>query len=338
MKIVFFEASVPKLDQSFVSQAFPGQEIVFCEEKLNMDTLNKAKDAEIVSVFINSTIDKNVIDALPNLKFIAARSTGFDHIDCEYAKTKGIKVSNVSAYGSHTVAEFAFGLILNFARNIKFNADNYEKESSGFNYSAEMEGFDLYGKTLGVIGTGKIGKNLVKIAKGFEMNIVAYDLFPDLNFSKENNFEYKSLEEVVSISSIVSLHTPYNRENHHLMNKDVISKMKKGVYLINTARGELVDTEALITGLKNGMIAGFGADVLEGEKQLKNEKNLVALGKLTEEEKIIIKQNHELMAMPNVVVTPHIAFYTREAVVIIIKTTIENIQGFISNNPINLVN
>lgn len=338
MKIVFFEASVPKIDQSLVLQSFGENEVFFYEEKLNEDTVDMAKDADIVSVFINSTINKNVIDGLPNLKFIATRSTGFDHIDCEYAKTKEIKVSNVSAYGSHTVAEFAFGLILNFARNIKVNADNYEKESSGFNYSAEMEGFDLQGKTLGIIGTGKIGKNVAKIAKGFGMKVVAHDLHPDLAFAKENGFEYKSMEEVISSSDIITLHTPYNKENHHLINKEHISTMKKGVYLINTARGELVDTQALITGLKNGVIAGFGADVLEGEKQLKNEKNLVALDKLTEEEKIIIQQNHELMAMPNVVVTPHIAFYTREAVIIIIKTTIENIQGFISNNPINLIN
>ncbi len=338
MKIAFFEVSVPKVDEPLVLQALAGNQVYFYEEKLNESTLEKAKEADIISVFINSTIDNKVIDALPNLKFIAARSTGFDHIDCEYAKAKGIKVSNVSAYGSHTVAEFALGLILTFARNIKLNADNYIKESANFDYSKAMAGFDLCGKTLGVIGTGKIGKNLIKIAKGLEMKIVAHDLFPDLDFARENNFEYKSLKEVISVSDIVSLHTPYSKENHHLINQEIISKMKKGVYLINTARGELVDTTALVSGLRNGTIAGFGADVIEAEKQFKNEAQLSSAQKLTEEEKVIINLNHELMKMPNVVITPHIAFFTHEAVAVILQTTIDNIRAFISSNPINLVN
>lgn len=338
MKIIFFEAEVPKIDQSFVSNSLNGNEVYFFEEPLNESTIEKAKDADIVSVFINSTINKNVIDALPNLKFIAARSTGFDHIDCKYASLKGIKVSNVSAYGSHTVAEFAFGLILSFARNVKLNADNYKKESFNFDYSKAMEGFDLFGKTVGVIGTGKIGKNLIKIAKGFGMNVLAYDLYPDLDFAKENDFTYKSLEEVARGSDIISLHAPYNKDNHHLVNADLISKMKKGVYLINTARGELVDTIAIVSALKDGIVAGFGADVIEDEKHFKKEGVLLSMGGITEEEKLVLSLNHELMGMSNVVITPHVAFYTNEAVDLILKTSIDNVKGFISNNLINLVN
>jgi D-lactate dehydrogenase len=342
MKIAFFEVAVPKVDESLVAQALAGHELSFFQEALNEETVEKAKDADVVSVFINSSINQKVIDAIPNLKFIATRSTGFDHIDCEYAKSKGIKVSNVAGYGSHTVAEFAFGLMLSFARNIKFNADNYMKESSSFDYSKAMAGFDLFGKTLGVIGTGKIGKNLAKIGSALGMKVVAYDLFPDLAFAKENNlennFEYKSLEEVVSVSDFVSLHTPYSKENHHLINAAVIAKMKKGAYLINTARGELVDTSALISGLKDGTIAGFGADVIEGEKQFKDEKVLTELGKLTEEEKGLLGLNHEMMKMPNVIITPHIAFYTSEAVTSILQTTVENIKAFLAGAPSNLVN
>lgn len=334
MKIIFFE--VPKEEQSLFPQSFNRAEVSFFEEKLNENNVDKAKDADIISVFITSLINKNVIDALPNLKFIATRSTGFDHIDYVYAMTKGIKVSNVPAYGSHTVAEFAFTLILSLSRNI-IKANNYITGSSDFHYFSNMEGFDLNNKTLGIVGTGKIGKNVVKIAKGFNMNVIAYDLHPDLVFAKENNFSYKSLIEVVSLADIITLHAPCNKEDIHLINKEKISAMKKGVYLINTARGELVDTEALVWGLKEGIIAGFGADVLEDEKPLRDWASFLASGKATEEEKRIIGLNYQLMEMSNVIITPHIAFYTREAVALIKQITIENIQGFLAGSPINLI-
>ena len=263
MKIAFF--GLEKSEQVIFSESFKGMDISFFEEKLAENNTEKVKEADIICTFVDSAINKNIIDDLPNLKFISTRSTGFNHIDCEYAKMKGIKVSNVPAYGSHTVAEFAFGLILNLSRKI-MKSNRYIRESSDFNYFLEMEGFDLRGKTLGVIGTGKIGKNVVKIAKGFEMNIIAYDLCPDPVLAKENNFEYKSLAEVLTQSDILTLHIPYNKENRYLINKKNIALMKKGVYIINTARGELIDTEALIWGLKEGIIAGAGLDVLEGEK------------------------------------------------------------------------
>lgn len=323
MKIVFFE--LEKSKQAPFSGSFAGADISFFEEKLNENNAEKAKAADIICVFINSTINKNVIDALPNLKFIATRSTGFDHIDLEYANSKGIKVSNVPGYGSYTVAEFTFGLILNLSRNI-ISANSYVRESLDFNYSSTMKGFDLRDKTLGIIGTGKIGKNVAKIAKAFEMKVIAHDLYPDLAFANENNFMYKSFEEVISQSDIITLHTPYNRENHHLINEKNISKMKKGVYLINTARGELIDTEALLFGFKKGIIAGAGLDVLEAEKELK-EKNSSNTATL----------NKELMKMQNVIITPHIAFYTKEALAEILKITGLNIKGFLENKPENLV-
>ncbi len=335
MKIAFFELS--KADQSSFLASFIGAEVVFFEEKLNADVVSKIQDVEVVSVFVDSMIDKNIIDALPNLKFIATRSTGFNHIDIEHAKTKNIKVSNVPAYGSHTVAEFAFGLILDLSRNVS-KANHHIRESADFNYFDNMEGFDLQGKTLGVIGTGKIGKNVVKIAKGFGMEVLAYDLYPDLNFAKENNFIYKSLLEVLAESDVLTLHAPYTKENHHLINQENIKVMKKGIYLINTARGELVDTSALVWGLKEGIIAGAGLDVLEGESILKEEFETLSSARLMriEEYKTLV-EDHMLMDMPNVIITPHIAFYTREAVAEIQKITISNIQGFVSNLPVNLV-
>ena len=273
---------------------------------------------------------------LPNLKFIATRSTGFEHIDCEYAETKGIKVSNVPTYGSHTVAEFAFSLILNLSRNI-INANNHLRGSMDFNFYSSLQGFDLQGKTLGVIGTGRIGKNVVKIAKGFEMNVVAYDLFPDAKFAADNNFIYKSLLEVLGESDIVTIHTPYTKENHHLINKENISKMKKGIFVINTARGALIDTEALIWGINEGIIAGAGLDVLEGERDLKIENEIVGSNSSKQIDYKIIVEDQILIDMPNVIVTPHIAFYSKEAEEGIIKTTVENIKSFLSGKTIDLI-
>ena len=335
MKIIFFE--VPKSEQPIFAQAFNNVETSFYEEKLNEDNVNLAKDAEIISVFINSEINKEIIDAMPNLKFIATRSTGFDHIDCIYAKTKDIAVSNVPAYGSYTVAEFAFGLLLNLSRKIN-QANNHLCKGADFNIFS-LEGFDLRGKTIGVIGTGKIGKNSVKIAKGFSMNVLAYDLHPDMDFAKENNFEYKTLPKVLAQSDVITLHAPYFKENHHMINKENIALMKKGVYLINTARGELIDTEALIEGLKNGIIAGAGLDVMEGERELKEEIEILSCPEKSERvnDYKTLLEDRVLIDMPNVIVTPHIAFYSKEAEGEIIKTTIDNINGFFSNVSINLI-
>ena len=336
MKIAFFE--LEKSDQEILSKSFPGAEVTFFEEKLDETNTDKAKDVEIVCVFVSSQINKNVIDALPNLKFIATRSTGFNHIDFEYAKTKGINISYVPAYGSHTEAEFTFGLILNLSRNI-IKANNYIRGTSNFHYFHEMEGFDLAGKTLGIIGTGKIGKNVLKIAKGLAMNVVAYDLFPDLSFAKENNFEYRTLDEVIAAADVITLHAPYTKENHHLINKEKIMLMKRGVHLINTARGELVDTDALIWGLKGGIIAGAGLDVLEGERELKDEIEILssAARSLKVDEYKTLLEDRILIDMPNVIITPHIAFYTREAVAEILKVTADNIKGFMEGKPVNLV-
>ncbi len=334
MKIAFFE--IPKAEQSFFSQAFDNVEVLFFEEKINENNIDKAKEAEVISVFINSVVSKKIIDLLPNLKFITTRSTGFEHIDLEYCNTKGIKVSNVPCYGSHTVAEFTFSLILNLSRNV-INANNHLRGSMDFNFYSSLQGFDLQGKNLGVIGTGKIGKNVIKIAKGFGMNIIAYDIFPDLVFAKENNFVYKSLVEVLGESDIVTIHTPYTKENYHLINKENISKMKKGIFVINTARGALIDTEALIWGINEKIITGAGLDVLEGERDLKIEKEIINSDSSERIDHKIIVEDQILIDMSQVIVTPHIAFYSKEAEGEIIKTTIGNIQGFVDDKPINLI-
>jgi D-lactate dehydrogenase len=335
MKIIFFD--VPKTEESIFPELFAGTDVTLYEEKLTENNIDKAKDADVVSIFISSVIDKNIINLLPNLKFIATRSTGFDHIDVAYCQSKGIQVSNVPAYGSHTVAEFAFGLLLSLSRKI-FEADRQLKEEGNFSIYP-LQGFDLYGKTLGVIGTGKIGKNSIKIAKGFGMNVIAYDLYPDMVFAKENDFTYKTLDEVLAESDAVTLHAPYTKDNHHLINKENVSKMKKGIYLINTARGELVDTDALVWGLKEGIIAGVGLDVMEGERELKEEMDILSSKEKSEKIKDYktLLEDRVLIEMPNVIITPHVAFYSKEAQLEIIKTTVENVKNFVSGNPKNLI-
>jgi D-lactate dehydrogenase len=316
MKIAFFYKSDEVLE--LLKNYFPDNEVSFFNEKLSEGSIDKLKEFEILSVFVDSEVNKNIIDGLPNLKFITTRSTGYDHIDYKYAETKGIKVSNVPIYGSSTVAEFTFALLLNLSRKIN-QASRQLKEGGDFEIPDQLEGFDLEGKTMGVIGTGKIGKNVIRIAKAFNMKVLAYDLHPDINFAKENNFEYKNFDEVISGSDIITLHAPYTKENHHLINKENIFKMKKGVYIINTARGELIDTEALLLGIDEGIIRGVGLDVLEGERDFKKGDKISILDK------------------PNVIITPHIAFYSREAMERIMQTTVENIKGFMSGNLQNLV-
>ena len=335
MKIVFFE--VPEKERVIFTNLLAGFEVSFFEEKLNEESVEKAKDADVVSVFVNSLVSKEIIEKMPNLKLVATRSTGYDHIDKEFCATKGIKVSNVPAYGSKTVAEYAFALLLSLTRKI-FNSSRQLKEEGDFSIF-EFQGMDLNEKTIGVIGTGKIGKNTIKIAKGFGMNVLAYDLYPDTVFAKEVGFEYKSLDELLAQSDAISLHAPYSKDNHHLINKENISKMKKGVYLINTARGELVDTDALVWGLEEGIIAGAGLDVMEGERELKEEIEILSdEGKRDKvKDYKTLFEDRVLIEMPNVIVTPHIAFYSKEAEGEIIKTTAENIKAFNSGNPQNLV-
>jgi D-lactate dehydrogenase len=243
----------------------------------------------------------------------------------------------VPAYGSHTVAEFAFALLLSLSRKI-FDATRQLKEEGSFSIFP-LQGFDLNEKTIGVIGTGKIGKNAIKIAKGFNMNVLAYDLHPDMAFAAENNFIYKDFLSVLKESDVITLHAPYTKENHHLINKENISLMKKGVYLINTARGELVDTDALVWGLQEGIIGAAGLDVMEGERELKEEMEILASSEKAERvnDYRTLLEDRVLIEMPNVLITPHVAFYSKEAEEDIIKTTGENVQGFISGKPQNLV-
>jgi D-lactate dehydrogenase len=324
MKIVFF--NIRDDEESFYQNALQGNEIDCFSESITPERLPLKRDYEVLSVFTDSKVDASVIDSLPNLKLIAARSTGFDHIDLAHATEKGIAVVNVPVYGESTVAEFAFALLLTITKKI-IQASTSVKITEKFSREG-LAGWDLKGKTFGVIGTGHIGVSAIKIAKGFEMEVVAFDAFPNQELSEKLGFKYMSLEELFSKSDFISLHVPFLPSTNHLINQKNISFIKRGAVLINTSRGEIVETEALIHGLETGIVGAAGLDVLENEIALR-------IGESVDEEKA--KLNDRLIEMSNVIVTPHNASNTKEAMDRIRQTSVDNIKAFQNSAPINLV-
>jgi D-lactate dehydrogenase len=331
MRIAFFE--VDDWEEKYLKNKLKGYFLRFSKEALNSENAQQIKDFDAVSVFVYSKVDGQTIQEIPGLKLIVTRSTGFDHIDIEACKKRGVTVCNVPSYGENTVAEHTFALILSLSRNIcKACIRRFEH-----NFSIEgLEGFDLKGKTIGVIGTGQIGLHVIRIAKGFGMNVVAYDVRQNRLLSEVLGFEYVSLEDLLAISDVITLHVPYIKATHHLMNKDTFKLVKKGAILINTARGSIVDTEALIEALDNKILAGAGLDVLEGEELIKEEKQLLHEPKNLEVLTSFVS-DHVLLDKDNVVFTPHIAFYSQEALERILETTVQNIAAFTSENPQNVV-
>lgn len=325
MKIAFFE--IEPWEAEYVKQRLPNAELSFSEGKLNKNNLPAEKDFDVISVFVGSEIKKEVIDAFPSLKLIATRSTGFDHIDLETVKTRGIKTGYVPGYGDNTVAEFAFALLLSFSRKI-FEAVRRVKEDENFSFDG-LQGFDLNGKTIGIVGVGRIGKFMVKIAKGFGMNVLAYDAYPNEILAKEMGFSYVSLDDLLVNSDVISLHIPYTETSHNFIDLEKIKKMKKGVILINTARGGLVKIEDIVRALTDGILGGYCTDVLKEEGIIKDERAFLLYGHPEEHNLKAVIADHVLMEMPNVIITPHNAFNTKEAIQRILDTDIENIKSFI---------
>jgi len=326
MKIGFFE--ITPGEDTFFKSALPEDELLFSPEPLTEDNIPNFTDLEVVTFRSGSKINSTVIDNLKNLKLISARITGFDNIDTKTAAGKNIPVCNVPAYGENTVAEFAFGLILSISRKIPF-AINRVKQTKKFDTS-NLAGFDLKGKTLGVLGTGKIGSHLIKMAKGFEMEVIAFDAFPNEKLAAELGYTYKPLEEVLSLSDVISIHVPYLPSTHHLLNSQNIMKIKKGAILVNTARGAVIETQALVNALEQGIISAAGLDVLEDEDALKQTDPAPA-------DPTISLLNQKLISSPNVCITPHLAFNSKEALQRILQTTVENITSFKQGTPKNLV-
>lgn len=333
MKIAFFETEPWEAD--YLREKLPGHILSFTEERIDAEHMPIETDADAISVFTNCKIDKTIIDALPNLKFVTTRSTGYDHLDLLSLAEKNIPVSFVPSYGENTVAEHAFGLLLNISRKICQSYDRIREDGS-FELDG-LQGFDLMGKTIGVLGTGKIGRHSIQIAKGFGMNIVAYDAYPNEAMATELGFKYLPLEELLVASDVITIHVPELPTTHHMINMSNIALIKRGAILINTARGSIVETAALVRALNEGILGGAGLDVLEEEVPTKDEREFLTSGKTSGHDLLTVLQNHLLIDMPNVIITPHNAFNTKEALQRILDTTIGNINKFAEGAPQNLI-
>lgn len=330
MKLVFFE--VEEWEKPIIEAAFPDAHLV--PEKLTPDNASEFEEMEVASSFIYSSFNKQVLDKLPHLKMIATRSTGYDHIEMEETKRREICVVNVPEYGSITVAEHTFALIINLSRKI-YQSVNQAKQLHFDHYN--LKGVDLYGKTLGIIGLGKIGSHMVRIAKGFGMNVLVTNRTRHEKLAKEMGFEYVELPELLSQSDVVSLHLPYNEHTRHTINTENIMQMKKGSYLVNTARGGLIQTEAIMKALEEEILEGVGLDVLEGENDMTEETEVLTNRFRKKEDLKTLVLNHILINHPKVLITPHNAFNSTEALMRIENTTIDNIQNYLRGTPKNCI-
>ncbi len=322
-------------EKDYLASRLPGHDFILLDHSLSpADYPNLAK-VEILAPFVSSSVDREVIKALPNLKFVTTRSTGFDHIDLSAAQERGIKVSNVPYYGENTVAEHTWALILALSRKI---FQSYEHTEKG-NFSTQgLRGFDLKGKTLGLIGCGHIGSHVAKIAQGFDMKVVVFDVKPNDVLAEQIGFTYLSLDALLKESDVISLHTPYNEKTHHLLNRDNMKLIKRGAVLINTARGGLIETSALVETLEKGILSGAGLDVLEEEIYLKEHGLKVSPEFCLNHDFKTILLNNKLIDRDDVIITPHNAFNSQEAICRIMDTTIGNIKGYLSGQIINEVN
>jgi len=332
MKLAFFE--LHEWEENYLRERLrtPHEWMSF-RRPLEDDDLPQLADVTVLSPFIYSKLTAERLEKLPRLKLVTTRSTGFDHIDLDACARRGVTVCNVPFYGENTVAEHTFALILALSRKVH---EAFVRVRAG-NYSLDgLRGFDLKDKTIGVVGAGRIGLHVIRIARGFGMNVMAYDVRRDPFLADVLGFCYADLPTLLAASDIITLHAPYTPQNHHLINRDTIRLIKPGAILINTARGGLVDTDALLQALDDGILAGAGLDVLEGEETVYEESALLEDSVNPERLRIAI-QNHLILKKPNVVFTPHNAFNSQEALERILATTADNIAAFLSGTPKNVV-
>ncbi len=333
MKIAIFEAEDWE-EQACAS--LEGRHAVRCTRAaLSGATVGDFADAEVVSPFITSRLDADVIDQLPALRLIATRSAGYDHIDLSACRRRGIAISNVPDYGDATVAEHAFALLLALARNI---VDSVEQTRRGGFSMARVRGLELRDKVLAVIGTGRIGRRAVEIGNGFGMRVLAYDRQEDAEAAARLNFEYGGLHAILARADVVTLHVPSSPSTVGLIGEPEFGAMKDGVILINTARGNVVDTEALVRALAMGKVRAAGLDVLPHEPLIREEAEIFRRQTpLAASDLQGLVANHVLLRFPNVLVTPHNAYNTDAALRRIIATTLANIEAFAEGRPANIV-
>ena len=339
-KIAFFGAkpydiaSFDKVNEKY------NYDIRYYKGHLNPNNVVLTQDTDVVCIFVNDTADAAVIDAMVDngVKLLALRCAGFNNVDLKAAKGK-LPVVRVPAYSPYAVAEYSLALMLSLNR--KIHRAYWRTRDGNFSLNGLM-GFDMHGKTIGIIGTGKIARILIRLLKGFGMRILAYDLYPDMKFAGEEGISYVSLDELYRESDIISLHCPLTDQTKYMIDKDSIDKMKEGVMIINTGRGQLINTNDLIEGLKEKKIAAAGLDVLEAlwNKQLR----AVGLDVYEEEGEYFYEDKSDkiidddvlarLLSFNNVIVTSHQAFFTKEALHNIAETTLQNIEDFRCHRPL----
>ena len=323
-KIAFFGAkpydiaSFDKVNEKY------NYDIRYYKGHLNPNNVVLTQDTDAVCIFVNDTADAAVIDAMVDngVKLLALRCAGFNNVDLKAAKGK-LPVVRVPAYSPYAVAEYSLALMLSLNR--KIHRAYWRARDGNFSLNGLM-GFDMHGKTIGIIGTGKIAKILIRLLKGFGMRILAYDLYPDMKFAGEEGISYVSLDELYRESDIISLHCPLTDQTKYMIDKDSIDKMKEGVMIINTGRGQLINTNDLIEGLKEKKIAAAGLDVYEEEGEYFYEDKS---DKIIDDDVLA-----RLLSFNNVIVTSHQAFFTKEALHNIAETTLQNIEDFRCHRPL----
>jgi D-lactate dehydrogenase len=331
MKIIFFETK--DWEREYLTKRLPWAELRFEPEPINETHLAEAARAECISTFIYSKVTAESLAKMPALKMIATRSTGFDHIDVAGCRRRGVGVANVPTYGENTVAEHTFALILMLSR--KVHQSNLQIRAGHVDL-AMLTGFDLQGKTIGVMGAGRIGLHVIRIARGFGMRVLANDVHRDPFLAELLAFQYADVERILEESDIVTLHCPLNDASRHMLGRAQFARMKRGALLINTARGGLVDTDALLAALDSGQMGGAGLDVMEGEELIKEERQLLAEPGSTEKLRAALR-TRVMLERENVVFTPHNAFNSREALLRILDTTVANLEAYRDGVALNRV-
>lgn len=318
-RVVVYDAK--KYDEKSFEIYKDKYEFIYFKDRLSSSTAILAKGADAVMCFVNDELNDEVLTTLSsfNIHGVFLRCAGYNNVDLLSAYKNKIHVARVPAYSPYAIAEHAFALILSLNRHIH----KAYIRSRDFNFNLEgLKGFDLHNKTIGVIGTGKIGRIFIDIAKGFGMNVLCYDPYPIPN----SDLTYTSLEEIYKSSDIISLHCPLNNDNHHMINENTINTMKKGVMIINTSRGGLIDSKALLEGLKEKKIGSVGLDVYEEEANLFYKDNSF---KIIDDDVLSL-----LISMPNVIITSHQAYLTEEALNNIAETTVKNLDEYFSDSLI----
>lgn len=315
MKVTVFSSF--EYERPYLQKALAEHQLEFVESALSAETAHLAKGSQAVCLFTADDASAPVLEKLAGqgVKYIALRSVGFDHVDVPSAKKLGLRVANVPRYSPYSVAEHAFALLLACVRKIPLSQQLIGKQDFRLN---QLVGFDLHGRTIGLIGTGKIGEAFAKIAHGAGCKLIAFDFVQNEELKKLTGLQYVSLDELCKTSDVISLHCPLNAETRHILNSGRFSQMKDGVVIINTARGAVIDTEALVAALQSGKVGAAGLDVYEFEKGLffYDHKGEIL------EDALFFK----LRSFDNVLITGHQAFLTQEALLNISKTTAENLS------------